>query len=44
MDDTNIVAGNAMQRRAEQAAHYGIEKVAVKVVAGTHGAGSPVAL
>ncbi|MEJ6540954.1 MAG: hypothetical protein QNL94_11245, partial [Halioglobus sp.] len=38
MDDTDIVAGNAMQRRAEQAAHYRIEAVAIKAVAGTHDA------
>ena len=35
-NDTDIVAGNAMQRRAEQAAHYRVEKVAVKTITGTH--------
>ena len=40
MDDTDIVAGNAMQRRAQQAAHYRIEEVAVKAV-GTHDAVTP---
>ena len=36
MDDANIVAGDAMQRRAQQFAHDRIEKVAVEAVAGTH--------
>jgi hypothetical protein len=41
IDNTDIVAGNAMQRRAEQAAHYRIEEVPIKAVAGTHGAAPP---
>ena len=44
VDDADVVAGYAMQRRAEQAAHYRIEKVAVKVVAGTPSAVTLVAL
>ena len=44
VDDADVVAGYAMQRRAEQAAHYRVEEVAVKVVAGTHSTGSLVVL
>ena len=38
VDNTDVVTGYAMQKRAEKAAHYGVEEVAVKVVAGTHDA------
>jgi hypothetical protein len=36
VDDTDVAAGNAMQRGAEQAAHCRVEKVSVEVIAGTH--------
>ena len=42
VNDTDVVAGYPVQGGAEQAAHYRVKKVAVKVIAGTHGAGSPV--